>query len=91
MDGSRRISEDEPQPNTKKIEDGEAYGASLLDLVQVGDEVDGGGSPRQIIAALWRVGYGSEEGGWRRGGATLGGGCGAAMMARGAVVVLLAV
>ena len=44
-----------------------------------------------LRTALRRVGYGSEEGGWRRGGAALGGGCGAAMKERGAVVVLLAV
>ena len=44
-----------------------------------------------LRAALRRVGYGSEEGGWRRSGAALGCGCGAAMMARGAVVVFLAV
>lgn len=44
-----------------------------------------------LRVALWRFGCGSEKGGWRRGGASLGGGCGAAMMARGAVVVLLAV
>ena len=44
-----------------------------------------------LRAALWRVGCGSAEGGWRHGGAAFGGGCGAAMTARGALVVLLAV